>query len=191
MIEVEVKLPIYKRSQTEKGLCGLGFIPGHLIKESDIYFTSETHDFMQADEALRIRRCDNLSTGESSCVLTFKGPKLDSVSMTRRELETGIADGNTGCEILCALGYKKLAPVTKLRQYYHLEGMTACVDTVEKLGTFLELEILTPGDSSHPEADRENALKKIEAILHDLGYSMSDTTRYSYLFMLQKKNLLY
>ena len=36
MIEVEVKLPIYKRSQTEKGLCGLGFIPGHLIKESDI-----------------------------------------------------------------------------------------------------------------------------------------------------------
>ena len=36
MIEVEVKLPIYRRSITERGLKEAGFEAGDLIEESDI-----------------------------------------------------------------------------------------------------------------------------------------------------------
>lgn len=186
MIEVEIKLPIYKSSRTEAALRELRFHPGNLIRESDIYFTSDTHDFMKADEALRIRQSENLTSKEFLSILTFKGPKLDSVSMTRQELETKVSDAEACSEILCSLGYRKLAPVVKLRQYYHRDDVTACVDLVENLGAFLELEILVEEDAP---AAKETALKKIEAILHDLGYSMKDTTRYSYLFMLQKKDL--
>ena len=207
MIEVEIKLPVYRRSITEKELSRIGFIPGDLIRESDIYFTSDFHDFMKQDEALRIRTSENLTKGTASCVLTFKGPKIDSVSMTRKELETGVENADICRDILLSLGYQTLAPVKKLRQYYHLDIQSgqeqnknlrfhtcadqndihsscihACVDQVEHLGSFLELEILV-----EKEASRPYALKKIEAILDDLGYSMADTTRYSYLCMLQNK----
>ena len=55
MIEVEIKLPLFRRSVTERTLTEFGFKPGNLVKESDFYFTSDFHDFMKTDEALRIR----------------------------------------------------------------------------------------------------------------------------------------
>ncbi len=182
MIEVEVKLPIFRRSITERALKEAGFAPGDLVRESDVYYTSDFHDFMAQDEALRIRECDNLTQISNKCILTYKGPKLDQVSMTRKELETRV-DSMEDCNaILLALGYKALFPVNKLRQYYHKENITACLDQVEGLGSFLELEILVENES-----ERENALKKIEIILNDLDLSLKESTTRSYLCMLQKK----
>lgn len=182
MIEVEIKLPVHRRSTIEHGLVASGFTAGNLIRESDIYFTSPEHDFMHTDEALRIRTSENYSTASSSSFLTYKGPKLDTVSTTRKELETAIEDSEVCRNILRCLGYTELSPVNKLRQYYHKETITACVDQVEGLGSFLELEILVETEEQRPEA-----LKKIETILHDLDYSLRETTRYSYLYMLRNQ----
>jgi len=49
------------------------------------------------------------------------------------------------------------------------------------LGEYLELEILV-----EQEEDRQQALQQIEERLLSLGYSMQDTTRISYLSMLEK-----
>ena len=171
MIEVEIKLPLFRRSITERALTDCGFKAGNLVKESDFYFTSDFHDFMKTDEALRIRTCENFTTRETTSFLTYKGAKLDTVSTTRKELETRIEDADIAREILISLGYKKLYPVTKLRQYYHKGRMTA-----------LELEILV--DS--PE-QKESALQSIEALLLDMGSSLKETTRKSYLSMLLSK----
>ena len=57
--------------------------------------------------------------------------------------------------------------------------MTACVDQVEGLGSFLELEILV-----NTLEEKENALQSIEALLLDMGSSLRETTRKSYLAML-------
>ena len=183
MIEVEIKLPVHRRAAIEKGLRSLHFEPGDLIRESDIYFTSDFHDFMGSDEALRLRDSENLSRAATSSFLTYKGPKLDTVSSTRQELETAVSDSGVCRDILLSLGYRELSPVRKLRQYYHRGPLTACVDQVEGLGSFLELELLV-----ETEEDRPEALKKIEAILHDLDCRMEDTTRYSYLYMLQTRH---
>ncbi len=182
MIEVEVKIPLFRRSQTEQALMGLGFIPGDLIRESDCYYNSDFHDFMAGDEALRIRVCENLTGLSSRARLTYKGPKMDKVSMTRKELETEVSSPDTCRLILEALGYRPFFPVNKLRQYYHRDNVTACVDQVEGLGSFLELEILVEEESS-----REDALKKIETILDDLDLSLSESTTLSYLCMLLRK----
>ena len=174
MIEVEIKLPLFRRSVTERTLTAFGFKPGNLVKESDFYFTSDFHDFMKTD--------DNFNTRETASFLTYKGAKLDTVSTTRKELETRIDDAETTREILISLGYKRLYPVTKLRQYYHKGMMTACVDQVEGLGSFLELEILV-----NTLEEKENALQSIEALLLDMGSSLRETTRKSYLAMLLSK----
>ncbi|MDO4975957.1 MAG: class IV adenylate cyclase [Eubacteriales bacterium] len=182
MIEVEVKLPLFRRSITERALAQCGFVAGDLIQESDIYYTSDFRDFMARDEALRIRQSDNLTKITSRSILTFKGPKMDQVSMTRKELETVVESPEECRAILVSLGYKPLFPVNKLRQYYHKDNITACVDQVSELGSFLELEILVEDESM-----REDALKKIEDILSDLDLSLKESTTRSYLCMLQRK----
>lgn len=182
MIEVEVKLPLYRRPATEKKLAELGFAPEDLVRESDMYYNSVSHDFMKTDEALRIRHCDNMTRLTSRSVLTYKGPKMDRVSMTRREVETEIGSREACEAILESLGYTPFFPVDKLRQYYRKGEVTACVDMVENLGSFLELEILV-----EEEAGRIEALKKIETILHDLDLSLKESTTLSYLCMLLKK----
>ena len=182
MIEVEIKLPITNRESVKQGLQRLGFEEEHLVQESDIYFNSESYNLRQKDMALRIRSCKNLTTGESQAILTYKGPKMDNISMTRKELETKVEDAKVCQEILKGIAFTQVYPVCKLRQYYHLEQMTACIDQVEQLGDFLELEIIVEDESV-----RTKALEQLEDILIKLGYKMEDTTCSSYLSMLQEK----
>lgn len=181
MIEVEIKLPIKERPVIGSRLQEQGFIPGDLVKESDTYFTSKERDIRKRGEAFRIRRTENKTSGETSAVITFKGQKTDSVSMTRKELETGVEDPDICEEIFLSIGLEPMRPVVKLRQYYHRDHMTACMDRVEGLGDFLELEILAADENG-----KEEALAKIEDMLGKLGYGMEDTTRTSYLTMLQR-----
>ncbi len=194
MIEVELKLPIYKRSVTEAALIREGFIPGDLIREYDLYFSGSARDFIKSDEALRIRSSENLHKRTTKSFLTYKGRKLDQVSMTRKELETAVEDADTTAEILTALGYENQYPVSKLRQYYHREDVTACVDQVEGLGSFLELELLVPEagcsiDSGRVSKTREAALERLEQVLTQLGHNMEETTCRSYLSMIMAQQL--
>ena len=62
--------------------------------------------------------------------------------------------------------------------------MTACVDRVEGLGEFLELEVV-----AETEEKREIYLEQMKEILNALGYSMEDTVRTSYLGLLMKKKM--
>lgn len=183
MTEVEIKLPIQNTEKIISALTSIGFVQDSIIEEKDVYFDNVHEQIRKNGEALRIRQIHNPETGETESVITFKGKKLDKISMTRQELETGISDAETGIRILEALGFFPVSPkVVKTRRSYHWNEMNACVDQVRDLGDFLELEIVT-----EENADRENALAKIEEILNQLGYQRSDTTRTSYLSMLQNR----
>ena len=181
MIEVEIKLPLFRRSITERALTDCGFKAGISLRNPIFILPAifMTYENRRGTPHTNLRE---LTTRETTSFLTYKGAKLDTVSTTRKELETRIEDADIAREILISLGYKKLYPVTKLRQYYHKGRMTACVDQVESLGSFLELEILV--DS--PE-QKESALQSIEALLLDMGSSLKETTRKSYLSMLLSK----
>ena len=181
-IEVELKLKIRDKAEITAALKQLGFTEEELVVETDTYYTAAHHDFAALDEALRIRTVENLHTKEQSAVITYKGAKLDQTSMTRKELETEIGDAETGREILEHIGFVPVPPVEKQRQYWKNGTITACVDNVKGLGDYLELEIL-----ADEEAQREEALEKLESILNQLGYCMQDTTRTSYLSMLMRR----
>ena len=114
---------------------------------------------------------------------SFKSGKIsfDDVSMTRPEYESAIESAIDVARILEALGYKPVEPsVIKERTMYVKEDISACLDRVEGLGNFLELEILTDEDSG------DTALEKLWEALELLGYDRADTTTLSYLSMLQK-----
>ena len=188
MIEVEIKVRIPSCELIEAKLIQLGFKKSHTLQEVDYYYNGVDRDFRKSHEALRLRLTESLDgsaivadrPGEPSVQLTYKGPKLDNVSMSRVEHQVNLDDFETMQSILSSLGYKPVMPVMKLRREYFSEEMTACVDTVDNLGDFLELEII-----ANSESEREADLEKIERVLEQLGFSMDDTTTVSYLSLLE------
>lgn len=181
MIEVEIKLKISDKADVIHKLEAQGFRKTHKVTETDIYFNGNDRDFRRTDEALRIRRTeDSDDLGKTTNKLTYKGRRLDNISMTREETEISIDDFEGMNKILLSLGYRPVRPVVKTREYYEDDKMTALIDDVEGLGDYLELEIM-----AEDESFRSDALRLIELELKELGYSLSDTTTTSYLTMLE------
>lgn len=182
MIEVEVKVLVKCIKVIEEKLKKAGFIKAKCVKESDVYFDNSRNEIKNNDQALRIRSCKDLAEDVETCFMTFKGPKMDAISMTRKELEMQVECAEVGKEILVSLGYTQIYPVIKHRQYYHKNTITACLDQVEGLGDFLEFEIVVNREDEKPEA-----LNRLMDMLKELGYGPEDIIRESYLSMLQAK----
>ncbi|MDO4492109.1 MAG: class IV adenylate cyclase [Lachnospiraceae bacterium] len=194
MIEVEIKLKVSSPEVVEQQLRQLGFAYHAAYLQEDSYYDNRDGLIRSDGQALRLRTITACGDGKPSShtCITFKGKKLDTVSMTRQELETEVGDRFVLDRILQALGYQVIPPsVVKHRKEYVRSGfhlpddnrtqitMNACLDQVDGLGDFLELEMMTDED------ERGMALDCIEEMLHKLGYSICDTTTSSYLSMLQ------
>ena len=180
--EIEIKIPIEDPERIMKSLMIRGFQKYQKVIEEDMYYNSEYHDVRKHDEALRIRKTRDLFTGKTRAQINFKGKKMDQISMSRREYETGIEDPDCMEKILGAIGFTRVAGVKKTRNYLRREEMTACLDQVENLGDFLELEVIV-----RKENLREKCLVQMREILQELGLSMDNTVRASYLSMLMGK----
>lgn len=185
MIEVEVKLPLSQGGTDTivQQLLDQGFELTAKLLEEDRYFDRQDETIRRNGQALRIRQVTDLLADTQEAMITWKGSKLDQVSMTRKELETGIGSAAVGEALLEELGYLRVDPVVKkYRCEYRKNELCICVDRVDGLGDFLELEVVLPDGEAH-----EKALGMIREMLTGLGYSMEDTTRVSYLGLLMKK----
>ena len=184
MLEAELKASLGDLAAEELAdrAAALGFLPVEQVRERDIYFNGTERDFRRTDEALRLRSVRRLPDGPWESLITYKGPKLDRVSNARTEYETGVSDGGTAQKLLEALGYRPLAEVNKVRRTYRLDQVTLCLDQVQGLGGFLELELLVPG-----EEQREAAVERLLALLEELGIPRDQLSRRSYLELLAEK----
>jgi len=132
----------------ENFLKGSGARATAALDEADHYFNAPDRDFARTDEALRLRRI-----GPANFV-TYKGPKRDAVTKTRTEIEVGLAEGDPAAadfiQILKHLGYRPVAVVRKHRRIFQLPqdgfSVEVCLDEVEDVGQFVELEIVAPED---------------------------------------------
>ncbi len=171
MLEVEIKAYCDDPGSLRARIESLGgVLEGSLIEE-DAYFNHPSRDFAETDEALRIRR-----TPEAAAV-TYKGPKIGTRSKTRYENEVTIGDADAFAEVLVRLGFRPVRTVRKRRELYVLEGANICLDGVEGLGDFVEIEILSE--------DREKAEKKLFDLAGRLGVARFE--RRSYLELLLEK----
>jgi adenylate cyclase class 2 len=183
MIEVEVKLKISDPEKIKAQLIDMGFEDSVRLKMQDVYFDNNAGQIRGSDSALRIRETMDLDSGEKVAQMNFKGPKSDWISMTRPEYEMIIESAPTGQKILESLGFFAVRPfVIKTREELKYHAMTACFDSVEGLGEFLEIEKIVES-----ELQREDALEMIKAVLKIIGFDIKDTLTTSYLSLLQKK----
>jgi adenylate cyclase class 2 len=146
MLEVEMKFPVDDLAPLTTRLAGWGARAAPPLQEADRYFSAPDRDFAGTDEALRLRRIGTAN------FITYKGPKRDAETKTRTEIEVPFADGAKAAEdlgrLLTHLGYRPVAEVRKTRTAYSIEregfALQVCLDRVEWLGCFVELEILAP-----------------------------------------------
>ncbi len=177
-LEVEQKFAVGEFAAVEQKLLTFGATPGGEVQQADLYFAHPARDFSQTDEALRIRR-----VGQKNYV-TYKGPKVDQATKTRQEIEIDLAPGQPGFEefaaLLAALGFRPVAEIRKCRRTLELRwqghDVEAALDQVERVGTFVELEIIA--DEKDIDAARAS-LAALAAELH-LGHG----ERRSYLELL-------
>ena len=147
--EVEQKFRIDDMRAIESKLAELNARIETPIRQVVRYFNHPQRDFGESDEALRLRQVsdDNF--------ITYKGPKIDPTTKTRRELELSLPHGQhvpeEFAELLQALGFREVATVKKIRRTAHVpwEGhqIEIALDDVLELGSFVELETTADDES--------------------------------------------
>lgn len=180
--EVELKFAVTEPERLRSQLERLGVHWGSSVFQCDQYFAHPSRDFATTDEALRLR-----SVGDEH-ILTYKGPVLDRLTKTRREIETPLALGSDAAqacqETLILLGFRPVRRVEKWRRAATLvwqeTSITCAWDEVPPLGVYLEFEIVTS------DAGRNAAAETILSLAASLGLTQSE--RRSYLKMLIERD---
>jgi len=179
--EVEMKFPLPSPAEVaavRERIAALAASAGEVLDQRDAYFAHPSRDFGQTDEVFRLRR-----VGEQN-FLTYKGPVLDAVAKTRREIEVAAAAGSTAAdqllEMLTLLGFRPIGEVVKRRAPFHLSwqgrDLEIVLDDVRDLGWYVELETFAG------ETDRDAAREVLFDLSRELGLGKSE--RRSYLRLL-------
>jgi adenylate cyclase class 2 len=168
VLEVEVKYRAPDPAALRARLLALGAQRAGEADEADHYFNGPDRDYKQTDEAFRIRRT------AADTRLTYKGPKREAATKTRKEVEVTIGDGREETatamtELLVCLGFRPVAVVRKRRAAYHL-------DEVEQVGSFVEVELVAE------ESAFEEAKAAVLGLAAELG--LTEQERRSYLGLL-------
>jgi len=173
--EVEQKFRVDDAAKFEERLADLGIHFGDPVRQDDTYYAHPTRDFAATDEALRTR-----SIGDQHFI-TYKGPRIDATTKTRKELELPLATtAEEFAELLKAVGFQKVSSVRKSRRSasYKLNDreIEIDLDEVDDLGSFVELETICN------EAQVESATASMGRVAEKLG--LSGAERRSYLELL-------
>lgn len=181
MLEIEMKFPVAGFEAIETVLPQIGARPQDSQVETDHYYNAPDRDFGRTDEALRLRR-----VADENC-LTYKGPRHPGPTKTHTEIELPLQPGDdaakTCLRLLEHLAYRPTAVVRKTRRAYALErggfAIHTCLDEVEELGRFVEVEIVAP-----PE-QRDTARDVLVALAGELQLGQPEPR--SYLQMLLER----
>lgn len=179
-----MKFPVEDAAAIESRLLALGAASRGTVSQLDRYFNHPCRDFAHTDEAVRLRQV------AERVELTYKGPRVDAVTKTRREHSLPLAAPDTfggprstveaWTGLLVSLGFHVVAEVSKDRTVFSIDrgslAVEIAIDTVAGLGAFVELELLAE------EAGLDAARDCLRDLARELGLTASE--RRSYLELL-------
>ena len=184
MLEVEMKFRVTDWTDIAAKLAAAGAVAEPQREDTDHYFNAPDRDFAQTDEAVRLRRIGTEN------YLTYKGPKIDTLTKSRSEIELRLADGSQtaadAVRFLASLKYRPVAVVSKQRRVFKFERegftLSACLDDVGAVGRYVEVEIMAD------DAKYEEARAVLLRAVADLG--LNDPERRSYLRLLLEQGAM-
>jgi len=145
--EVELKYVVIDVPQLLEKLERFGLYFGEAVEEHDTFYQHPSKDFAASDECLRIRH------RSGAYILTYKGPKVDRETKTRREIELFLTDNANTVrqwdQLLQALGFQVAAELKKTRRsaalVYQEQKYELSLDHIDGLGDFIEMETIADG----------------------------------------------
>jgi len=156
MLEVELKVKIPSLDPVRDQLIRKGAQSRGKVHEHDIYYNAPHRDFGQTDEAVRVRYTDD------HAVVTYKGPKIKKFGLkAREELNVAVESGKTFETMLDRLGFTRTLEVNKGRETFTIGKASVSLDSVDGLGTFAEIEVITENEADNPTAQIEKIAKEI------------------------------
>lgn len=176
--EVEQKFRLPDVAAFESKLRELGVESFETVEQVDSYFAHPSRDFGETDEAFRLRR-----VGEKNFV-TYKGPKIDTTTKTRREIELPLPAGKQYAEdfklLIESLGFRLVGHVEKVRQKAQISrqgtSIEVAIDNVHGVGMYAELEVVAQ------ESEVAAAKRLLASLASEVGLQQGE--RRSYLELL-------
>jgi adenylate cyclase class 2 len=139
-MEIEIRAKINNLENIEQNIIKLG---AKLIKQKnqvDEYF-GEINLYKKLGYSFLMRVRDE----GTKKFLTYKGAELKKDGIWQ-EYELEIDDIKKSIAMLQAMGLEKIIAVKKYRKEYTLNGLTICLDVIDDLGNFIEIESVDDKD---------------------------------------------
>ena len=173
MLEMELKARLNDKSKLKQKLLLEGCKWSGTIVQEDVIYVNK--DMIQSINVpvFRIRKIDNKT------ILTLKVQAADL--NTARELELEVSDEKIMHQILRTIGFEAKVEVKKQRTETKYKGFTICIDEVERLGDFIEIEKIGTEDS-----EKEKEYAEMMCILEGLEITSKDLVEEKYFEMIQK-----
>ncbi len=179
MNEIEVKAHLKNKEIIMQNLRDKGCVFEDAIVQNDTVFTQKIGSFEIYDTNeifLRIRIKNN-----SKIIFTAK--KTLHTGLDCLEYETEISSYKQMYDALIIMGYKEALRINKTRIITHYNGCEICIDEVEDLGSFIEMEKLCE------EGDSKKIQEELFGFLQSVGVSKDDRVFNGYddLLLLKKE----
>jgi adenylate cyclase class 2 len=179
--EIEVKARIADTNALIHALTMLGCTFGESVSQDDTVYTEKIGtlaEFLSNDVFLRIRVQDN-----GKIILTAKRPtKKSAEHLVKIEHEVEVNSAEEMQAILEMMGYHSGVHVKKTRRTAHYQQYEICIDEIEGLGAFIELEVMGESD------DAEGIQKDMWEFLTSLGIQPEDQVKKGYDILMIEKN---
>ena len=171
MKEIEIKAYLKDEAKVIANLRNLGCELSAPIRQVDTVYTripaNTLEEYLTNDHFVRIRE-----KSDGKFIFTVKKP-LSKEVLTKAEHETQIMNNKELELALGLMGYKLASKVIKVRRTTNYKDFEICIDEVEKLGAFIEVERMSDGDV-------DQVRKDLNEFLLSLGVSTEDEVRKGY-----------
>lgn len=171
MKEIEVKAYLKDEAAVIAKLAELGCTLSAPERQIDTVYTripaNTIEEYLTNDHFVRIRE-----KSDGKFIFTVKKPVSKEI-LTKAEHETVVADAQELEQALYLMGYQKANTVSKVRRMVMYKDFEICIDEVENLGAFIEVEKMSDEDADMVRND-------LEIFLESLGVSLKDEVHKGY-----------
>ena len=183
MREIEIKVRLQDKKGLLAALAAKGVALGEPVHQCDQVFGLPGEAGGDGNTAPWLRvRTETRGQGENETkrtLFTLKRSVTGQLDSIERETEVG--DPDVMIAIVKELGFVPFSDISKTRQTSKLNDMEVCVDSVEGLGDFMELEQLAD-ENADPAAITDD----LWHIMAELGISRQDEVTDGYDILMRK-----